>query len=267
MLISPAFKSPLTQAGLTTSARIIHYFSGTQPVPSGVSVKPAVLHATDLDLDVFYKQYEYARASWRYFARSSKPRREFASYKAFEEIGIACATCIVCGEQRDWLGRLKRAFIATRTIPEALTLSDFVRRHCPARDTPSARALRASLLRQLAAMTHRAHQAGFFHNDLYWRNILVTWQVPAAPVLWWIDCPRGRFDRWSPLRRHRRIKDLASLDKTAASTCTRPERLSFMNHYLGKQQLDPDDKRLVLAVLSYRAQRWASAKSSASTDV
>ncbi len=85
---------------------------------------------------------------------------------------------------------------------------------------------------------------------------LLLLQPPAEPKLWWIDCPRGQFDRWSPLRQRRRLKDLASLDKTAMKLCTRGERLQFLKHYLSKPKLDAAVKRLALETVAYGSRRW-----------
>jgi tRNA A-37 threonylcarbamoyl transferase component Bud32 len=133
---------------------------------------------------------------------------------------------------------------------------DFVARHCPSGHPPPARVLRVSLRRQLAAMTQRMHAAGFYHHDLVWRNILVTWNPPQEPKLWWIDCPRGQFDRWSPRRRRRGLKDLASLDKSAVKFCTLGERVAFVRDYLGRRRLDDAAKQFLRAVRDYRRDRW-----------
>lgn len=96
----------------------------------------------------------------------------------------------------------------------------------------------------------------FFHHDLVWRNILATEVADASPRLWWIDCPRGQFDRWSPWRRGRRLKDLASLDKVASKLCTRRERLEWLLRYLSKTEMDAEARQLARATLNYRRTRW-----------
>ncbi len=236
----------LKQLELISSNSIIQFFSKVKSSPGHSLVKPATLKsAQGTQVDVFYKEYVYPEADLHFFARASKAQREFINYQVFEKMGIACAERIACGEQRDWLGRLRHAFIITRAIPDALTLIEFVMLYCPQADSMAAINLRGELIHQLAAMVRHSHDKNFFHNDLYWRNILVTWTPPAQPKLWWIDCPRGRFDRWSPLRHHRRVKDLACLEKTAMGCCTRKERLNFIKQYLGISRLDTEAKRLI----------------------
>jgi hypothetical protein len=205
---------------------------------------------------VFFKLYEQNPPSWKFLGRPSKARCEYRNYEAFADLQIRCAERVACGELRDGWGRLRRAFIITREIPAALNLVEFVARHGSCGKAPASGALRAGLRRQLAAMTRQMHWGGFYHNDLVWRNVLVTWQVPEEPKLWWIDCPRGQFDRWSPWRGRRRLKDLASLDKSGVKFCTRSERVAFMRDYLALRRLDPSAKRLVRSVLIYRRDRW-----------
>jgi tRNA A-37 threonylcarbamoyl transferase component Bud32 len=105
-------------------------------------------------------------------------------------------------------------------------------------------------------MTRRIHERSFFHNDLYWRNILVTRAVDGAPELWWIDCPRGHHSRFR--REPRRVKDLACLDRMASLHCTRKERLEFVRAYLGKDRLDNEVIHLARTVSTYRRRRWYS---------
>ena len=136
-----------------------------------------------------------------------------------------------------------------------MTLTEFFQ-SVAARENAAAKALRQSLLHQLAGMTRRAHDAGFFHQDLKWRNLLVTHTPRMEPQLWWIDCPRGRFDRWSPWRARRGLKDLASLDKVAARVCTRSERAAFARDYLGRTSLDAEVRNLIRATLEDRRTRW-----------
>jgi len=251
------FQQVFQRLGLTSCESVVRHFAGMDPPSAEVVVHLAELIRSDgVSLVVFYKQYNYAPPAWRFVGRPSKAWYEFRNYEVFARLGIPSAGSIACGEQRDGLGRLRRAFILTRAIPDALPLPEFFARHCVNRAEGDSRRRRESLLRQLAGLTRRIHDASFFHHDLVWRNILVTCSPPAEPSLWWIDCPRGGFDRWSPLRRRRRLKDLASLDKMASEHCTPGERLRFTKLYLGKTRLDAEAKKLVRDTLDYRRTRW-----------
>jgi tRNA A-37 threonylcarbamoyl transferase component Bud32 len=255
LIVERQVRDAFERLQLTTCAAAVRFFTEGRPVKPGVLIKPAELTMPDgSKLQAFYKQYEYASPSWHFFCRRSKARAEFESYGAFARLGIPCAERLAVGEMRDGLGRLLHAFILTRAIAGARTLTEFVQQECPDRHTLASRTLRNSLLRQLAVLTRRLHDGGFFHNDLYWRNILVTWDRAAEPRLWWIDCPRGRYALFR--RAHPRLKDLACLDKMASRLCTRAERLEFVKQYLGKNAIDVETREWAAATDRYRRRRW-----------
>ncbi len=257
-LIDARYQPAFAALGLNSFDSIAACFASQPSLRKGpVLVKQGTIEPPGAPaLPVFFKQYEHASDSWKFWGRRSKARCEYENYEAFVRLGVDCAQRVACGEQRASSGRLRRAFIITVAIPAALNLVDFLATHCPKRATAESRDLRASLRRQLAGMTRRIHQAGFFHHDLVWRNILVNWQPPAGPKVWWIDCPRGQFDRWSPWRHRRLLKDLASLDKSASKYCTRGERLAFIKEYLDKPRLDAEVRQLARAAIAYRKERW-----------
>jgi len=205
---------------------------------------------------VFCKHYSYPSASWRFWGRASKARREFENYALFESLGIRCARRLICLESRDALGRLTGAFLLTEAVPDTLTLEEFAGR--PAKDLPAAarRRTRLVLCRQLAGMTRVLHQAGGFHNDLYWRNVLVQGAASQTPTLWWIDCPRGGLVRQPYLRPRKQLKDLAALDLESAGLCRRTERLRFLKAYVGVERLDDRVRKLARRIHTYRRRRW-----------
>jgi len=257
LLIEPAWREAFARLGLNSCPAVVRHATGGKAVKPGVLVKPTVLPGPSGDATpVFYKQYEFASPSWRFLGRASKALREWESYAAFAECGVRCAERIAAGEERDALGRLLRAFLITRAVPGAKTLTEFVEQDCANQSLPGSRSVRKQLIVQLAAMTRRIHERGFFHNDLYWRNILVTRAGDGAPELWWIDCPRGHHARFH--REHRRVKDLACLDRMASLHCTRKERLTFVRAYLGSECSHAEAKSLARQVDTYRQRRWRS---------
>jgi len=241
LLIDPRAHDWWRALRLDSCADVVRFFLPGAPSTKTVVVTPRTVGGRE----VFFKVYQYAGPSWRFWLRRSKARCEYDNYAAFENIGIPTARHLVCGEERDVLGRLCRAFILTEAIPRAWTLPQFVEEHCPDRATAKHRQLRDDLCRQMATLVRRIHDAGFSHHDLVWRNILVTWPPHEQPKIWWIDCPRGGFSR----QHRRQLKDLASLDKMASMHCTPGERVLFLRSYGG-------DKQLAKEVLAYRERRW-----------
>ena len=259
-MIDAPYQAAFARLGLSSHEAIEDYFLGAdRPEGTRVVVKQAQLVLPNgSELPVFFKQYHYRKPSWGFWGRKSKALCEYENYEVFGALGIAAAERVGCGEQRDSLGRLSRAFIITRAVSEAKTLTDFLRDHCPDRSSSGARELRDSILAQLASMTRRMHGAKFFHYDLVWRNILVTWQSPDEPKVWWIDCPRGKFDTWSPLQRRRLVRDLALLNRVAVQWCLSRERLNFIKRYLGVTRSDAAARRLIHETMTYHRRRWPS---------
>lgn len=258
LLIDDAYRPHISARGWKDARGVLAALGASAPAArTTVIVRQQPLPVADgSEVPTFFKTYEYRQSSLEFWGRPSKARCEFLNYETFSQLGIRCAERIACGEVRDRLGRLQRAFIITRAIPEAMSLIEFAQRHHRTNSAEQSRSRRRSALEQVADMTRRIHDANFYHHDLVWRNILVTLAPTGAPLVWWIDCPRGGFDRWSPWRHRKRIKDLASLDKVASQHCSRTERLRFLCAYL--QQPRPNDavRRLAKEVVTYRRQRW-----------
>jgi hypothetical protein len=210
-------------------------------------VKRITIPTSEGEIDAFFKLYHHEGSGWSFWGRPSKARREFENYAVFERLGLPAAERIACGEERAASGRLQRAFIITRAVPQALEFDEFFRA------APDA-AQRRQVLTDLADIVRRLHAARFYYYDLVWRNILVSLVVPGQPRPYLIDCPRGGFARLG--RERKRLRDLASLDKTASQLCSRPERLRFLLQYLGKSRLDEEARRMVHACLAYRRKRW-----------
>jgi len=255
--VSDEFTWLFEARSLRSCDAVLRYFQAGELPEAGVTIRQATLGLSGgPETPVFFKQYNYRPPAWRFIGRASKARREFENYAVFHRLGIPAAQAIACGEQRDAIGRLRRAFILTRAIQGAVPLNEFVQKTCGDRSRRETRATRTRLIELIAAMTRRMHDAGFFHYDLVWRNLLVTPATNGASGVWWIDCPRGRFDHGSPLRRRRQLRDLASLDKVASQLCPAGERVKFIKAYLKSIRLDREAKQLIRGVLDYRRKRW-----------
>ena len=96
------------------------------------------------------------------------------------------------------------------------------------------------------------HGAGFAHNDLKWRNLLVT--HGERPQVYLIDCPSGSY-WWGVFLNYRIIKDLACLDKVAKYVLTRTQRLRFYLEYVQQARIGTEDKRRIKRILSFFAGR------------
>jgi hypothetical protein len=245
------WKPVFAQLNLGTCAAVSSYFSDPSGASKGVEVTQRLVTTPNGTADVFFKRYAYEPASWKFLWRASKARREAENYGILTRLGIRVAELIAWGEERDAVGRLRFAFIITRAILQATTLLEF-HETLKTMEPSRAKRHRALILEELAGMTRKIHEAGFFHHDLVWRNILVSSTPEGELRLYWIDCPRGAYDTWSPLRGRKRLRDLAGLDKSAVRYWRRVERARFLHLYLGKPKLAEAHKRLARAVVKYR---------------
>lgn len=165
-IVAAPFQAALSQLGLDSFARVrAHFLRGKKPDKTTVVVRPAALAWPNGEtVEVFYKQYEYAPPAWTFIGRKSKARREYENYAVFARLGLSCAQPIACGEDRDGLGRLRRAFILTQAISNALTLKDYFEQQLGDRADVTLRRHRATALRQLADATRSIHAADFFSS-------------------------------------------------------------------------------------------------------
>jgi tRNA A-37 threonylcarbamoyl transferase component Bud32 len=247
LFVNPKFEQTWAAIGLHRFDDIVGRFLPDYGKRRKVTVRRVSIPDGNGSTEAFFKLYHHRPGGWRFWLRSSKVRCEFENYATFDRLGVPAAQAIACGEDRDALGRLHRNFIITRAVPDAVPLDQFIV-SCPSWSE------RRDLTVELARILRRLHAANFFYHDLVWRNILVSRSAKDGRRLFLIDCPRGRTARLG--RTTKRLRDLASLDKTAAQRCSRTERLRFLLQYLGKKRLDGEARALARQCIEYRRARW-----------
>ena len=255
LFVNPKYERVFADQGWNTFSGVFEHFFPNYARRRKMTIERVMIPARDGGIDAFFKLYHHRASGWSFWMRASKGRREFDNYAVFERLGLPAADRIACGEERNAFGILQRAFIITRAVPDAVELDDFFHSKPPAAE-------RRQILRELAGIIRGLHSAHFYYYDLVWRNILASTprrktpvkEGDAVPRLFLIDCPRGGFARFG--RARKRLRDLASLDKTASRLCSRTERLRFLLAYLGQRRLDDEGRSLVRACLEYRRTRW-----------
>lgn len=120
------------------------------------------------------------------------------------------------------------------------------------RDAREAAAFTRAVLRPLAELIRRLHDAGFVHRDLYAAHVFVddpgasrseSMTGPHQTVLTLIDLQRVMRPRW--LMGRWIVKDLASLNYSCPrGQVSRCDRLRWLRAYRGVRRLTPADKRL-----------------------
>ena len=175
-------------------------------------------------------------------------RKEWENLQAFAAWGIPTATLVAYGQERR-AGRFVRGALITEEIPQTLDLAKMA---LQGDSRLKNRRWVAQMSRQIAAYARTMHQAGFAHNDLKWRNILVD--ASTTPTAYLIDCPAGSY-WWQPFLNYRIIKDLACLDKVAKYQLTRTQRLRFYLDYTQQARLSAVDKQKIRKIIAFFAGR------------
>lgn len=174
----------------------------------------------------------------------SRPRLEWENLFLFQHLGIPTPEMVGFGESYN-KALFQKGVIITEGVPEAFDLHMLAHLRSPFLQDPE---WFNSVLEQVADYTRRLHDVGFVHVDLKWRNILT--EIKPSPVVYFFDCPNGRFLPW-PLLERGIIKDLACLDKVAKYHLSAKTRLKFYKLYRGIHKLSSDDKQKIRKILQF----------------
>jgi hypothetical protein len=162
----------------------------------------------------------------------------------FEQFGIPTATLVGYGLERH-CGSFVRGALITEEIPDTVDLAALARTDDPRLHE---RSWVKELSNQIAEHVRRLHAAGFVHNDLKWRNLLVN--NDGKPKVYWIDCPAGSY-WWGVLLRYRIVKDLACLDKLGKRHLSCTQHLHFYPAYRQDNRLAADDKKMIRKIVGF----------------
>ncbi|HRD93358.1 lipopolysaccharide kinase InaA family protein [Accumulibacter sp.] len=171
-------------------------------------------------------------------------RAEWRNLLAFRAWGIPTATLVAYGLERRF-GGFTRGALVTEEIPDTTDLAQIAYASDP---RMSDRRWLRQVATQIASITRTMHAAGFAHNDLKWRNLLVD--RGTSPTVYLIDCPSGSYYRGAVLG-YRVVKDLACLDKLGKEYLSRSQRLRFYLDYAQHQRLTADDRKCIGKIVGF----------------
>jgi len=209
----------------------------------------------------FIKVYRYAGRHWRHRFRRDKASLEAANYELLDAIGIGTPPVVAHGSRRRGL-RLIDAVIVTRGLPDVMNLDQLFATRWPDAAQHARDATRADVLNAMLREVRRMHDAGFFHVDLQWRNILIGGLSDrpstirhqpldeTGPIrVYLLDAPRGglRRDRWR--QPHARLRDLSCLFKKARRRMSRTEQMRWLLTYLDQPHLTAKARAIAEALL------------------
>lgn len=188
-----------------------------------------------------------ARRRWyglRQWLAPPRVKKEWQNLLAFRAWGIPTARLAAYGIERRF-GGFRRGALITEEICNTTDLARLARQNDARLQD---RHWVDIISQQVARITRRLHDAGFVHNDLKWRNLLVT--HGDSPTVYLIDCPSGGF-WWGPFLRYRIVKDIACLDKIAKYHLTRTQRLRFYLEYTRHNRLTAGDKKRLRQIVRF----------------
>lgn len=190
----------------------------------------------------YVKQYSAAGKGIRRWLGQPRVVGEWANLQRFAAWGIPTAPVVgwgmqTCGGLFQRGAMITSELVGTRDLAALANAGDPLLRQ---------RDWLERVMQQLAAATRCMHQHGFAHNDLKWRNLLVS----DAGELFLIDCPTGSF-WWGPMLDYRIIKDLACLDKVGRKVLSRTRRLRFYLLYSQHARLEAADKARIRRILAF----------------
>lgn len=192
----------------------------------------------------YVKTYHQAGRKLRRLLGRSRLRAEWENLFLFASLGIPIPEVTAFGEKRGWMS-YRGGILVTQSIDNVRDLAALAKEWHPLMED---KAWLQSVLEQVACHTQSLHQLGFIHNDLKWRNILVT--LDQKPIVYFIDCPSGKIKSgW--FKRRGIIKDLACLDKVAKYCLSRRTRLHFLKSYFGNQTLTVKQKKMLSNILKF----------------
>ncbi len=198
-----------------------------------------------IDGKTYYVKRYHSTKGARSWLGKSRLRGEWHNLKLFRQLDIPTAQLVAFGEER-FILRAGRGALVTESLPDTVDLAALAK----ARDARLEDFYWvSSVMNQVAEHTRKLHEYHFAHNDLKWRNILVT-NNKNKPCVYLIDCPAGQ--RWfGPLLKYRIIKDLACLDKLGKKNLSQTQRLRFYKQYRQTGRLSPEDKKMIRKIVHF----------------
>jgi hypothetical protein len=244
ILVHPAYRDALQSAGLSTNLEIMACQGGELFTYEGKRDRSVVRIVLPDGRPVFLKRHYTVSIECplcSVFLRRRKPaaEREREAIKLFMSKGLPTAKIIAEGE----------SFTMTEELEGSVSLEEYVaERFKPPLDKEAVEEKRR-IVRELALLTRKMHEASLSHKDYYLGHIFIR---PSDLSLYVLDLQRvdGRLrwgDRWA-------VKDIAALDfLSLPQYVTSADRMRFFTVYWGSGRLDAAAKRFIRKVLGKRA--------------
>lgn len=190
----------------------------------------------------YVKYYHRGGKGLRQWLGRSRLRGEWENLHYFATLAIPTPKIIAYQEFKKW-GLFQEGFLVTAALTDTCNLAEFFKTgHYKNYPYPTLK----KILQQIALYTKKLHDRNFVHQDLKWRNILISITNPTS--IYFIDCPLGK-KTWRFQRGQ--LKDLAHLDKFAATYLPAKLRLYFYSCYRQRFYLKLQDKNIIHFIRNY----------------
>jgi len=247
--VDPAYQSYLSTLGLDDLMTWTNFDQG-MALSVGKTVCLKVRPSSEQET-IYFKRYLYKKNIWEFFLRRSKAANEFINYQQLKKLNIPTLDTVALYEQRSW-GRLKLACIITKELPNTMQLDDFYKDVLLSMPKQQARHVFNSLKEQLFQQIRTAHNAGFFHLDLKWRNILIQ-KIGDSYTPIWIDCPRGVRRRY--FNDALKVADLSGFSRKALSFFSGSQLYRMLREYLGDTSNKTEARKLFFDITKHLGRR------------
>jgi len=215
--------------------RILEIFSGnikgTKPVQSSAYARVLAFDAPcrgERRL-FFYKEFFFRnfRDRLSVLFRESRAKRAWTGACILTDHELHTAMPVCLGEQRV-LGIVKRSFLVTEGLPDAMEIEKYIKKYFSRNDDPKEVLGKRTFISQFGKTIGRMHRSGIFQGDLRERNVLVQEGDPQKIYL--IDNERTR--RYTRLPDRKRLKNLVQVNMNRSPVITLTDRLRFFYAYL-----------------------------------
>lgn len=250
ILADPAMVDLLHAGGMDTFEQVMSRKDGAmmRSVPGRSTVRLCLRRPDGSEQTVFLKRYDEGYLTpfrtwlrWlRWPSADDEARHEWNAILSLADRGFLTARPLAVG-QAARRGVVRRSFLLTAEIAGGVAAHDLLRALTAAE--------RRDLLREVALLTRRFHQAGYVHKDFYLSHVFVSPVGPDARALSLIDLQRLARPRW---RRWRwQAKDLAAMGYSARLAGA--SRTDLLRAYLtcaGTPRLTSADRHRLRTVLA-----------------
>lgn len=240
----PAYRPRLAACGLDNVTRILDRVDGR--VAAWSRTTDTLFVPGQEDEPGFYIKRHFF-PSWNKRLRGTfrgtffGAHRGEAEYNALQHmrlLGIPAVRPVACGGRRV-AHFLSACFLVTEEVPDACNLTSFAQ-DVRAGRCMLTRAQRTAIIITLAEQLRALHDTGFSHGNLFWRNVLIRFNVAGDPEFFFLDVQTRPLWGRVQVATQRWLRELAQTAVSATPFATRSDHVRFLQRYFAARRLSPE---------------------------